>query len=68
VTVAVAPPKRRLYAAAELADRWRVSEGKAVEFLEQFERAGYALQRGGYWRATRRAVLLHLVDFDGVPV
>ena len=68
MTVAPAIVKRRAYSAAELARRWRVSEGKALEFLRDFERAGLAECRRGYWRATAKARALHLVDRDGVPL
>jgi hypothetical protein len=65
--VTVAPVAVRDYSARELAKRWRVSEGKAFEFLRDFERAGFAERRGGYWRASARAIALHIVDRDGEP-
>jgi hypothetical protein len=66
VTVAPVIPKRRLLTAGELAQRWRVSEERALMFLTDFEARGYAERRGGYWRATRKALALQ--PFDGDPV
>jgi DNA-binding IclR family transcriptional regulator len=40
---------------AELAQRWRMSEETALEFLEAFRRRGYARRRGGLWFATEKA-------------
>jgi hypothetical protein len=68
VVAVAAPPRRRVFSAAELARRWRVSEGKALEFLRDFERAGFAERRGDCWRASDLAIALHLVDRDGVPL
>jgi hypothetical protein len=44
-----------------------MSDERALMFLQDFERRGYAEWRGDYWRATVKArQLIH--DFDGVPV
>jgi hypothetical protein len=61
-------PARRWLTAAELAARWGKGEEQARMFLEDFERAGYAVRRGEYWRASDRALQLHLVDRDGMPL
>jgi DNA-binding IclR family transcriptional regulator len=69
VTVAsIAPPKRRLYTAGELATRWGLSESRALEWLLQFERTGYVERRGDCWQASAKAHALHLVDMDGEPL
>lgn len=52
---------RRGRTAAELAQRWGVRESQAREWLEDFERRGYARRRGAYWFATARALQLHFV-------
>ena len=39
----------------ELARRWHMSEEKALEFLEAFEKRGFARQRGKLWFATEKA-------------
>jgi hypothetical protein len=56
------------YTVAELAGRWRLSEVRALDFLEGFERHGFAVCRSGFWRATEEARRLQLVDRDGVPL
>jgi hypothetical protein len=48
-------PKRRWHTAAELAARWRMSPEQAEEWLEAFERTGFACRQGNYWLATERA-------------
>lgn len=67
MTVAPVAARRRLYSAAELARRWRVSEAQALEFLRDFERAGFAERRYGGWRATPAAYGL-FIGPGGVPL
>jgi hypothetical protein len=63
-----APARRTMLTAAEWAVRWRMSEARALEWLRQFERTGYAERRGACWQASAKAHALHLVDRDGVPL
>jgi hypothetical protein len=53
--VTVRTPKRHGRTISELARRWRVSDEKALEFLEAFARTGYACRRGELWFATAKA-------------
>jgi hypothetical protein len=68
VTVAPTVVRRRAYSVPELARRWHTTETRALEFLQGFQAAGFAVESGGYWRASAKARALHLVDRDGVPL
>lgn len=58
--------RRHALTVAECAARWKISEGRAGEWLRDFEARGFAeCRRGGYWRATERARQLHL---EGDPL
>jgi hypothetical protein len=49
------------FTVAELADRWRMSESQALEFLVWFQATGYAEKRGNFWRASARAQRLRRI-------
>jgi hypothetical protein len=54
VTVA-RTPRRHGRTVPDLAKRWRKSEQLTLEWLEAFERTGFARRRGEFWFATERA-------------
>jgi len=65
LTVAAPPRRRTWYSTAELAQRWRMNETQVRLLLEPLVATGYVVRRGEGWRASTRAVALHL---EGDPV
>jgi hypothetical protein len=59
--VTVRARQRHWYTAAELADRWRMSDDRALEILRGLRETGYVERRGVYWRASARACRLRRV-------
>jgi flagellar motor protein MotB len=59
--VTVSAPQRHLHTTAELADRWCMSEDRALEILRGLRETGYVEKRGDYWRASARARRLRRV-------
>jgi DNA-binding IclR family transcriptional regulator len=68
VAVAASPRRRTWYSTRELAARWCRPESKVRLLLEPLEARGYVVRRGDCWRASERAIALHLADRDGQPL